>query len=298
MSLSSVCGLRPHGPVDALCAQCHASLALFLLLLGRSARPPSLHDELQVHIGAMAALLAVANRVPLWQSVRRLLDGLVRLPALASRTELVLELAHQLSGCDGAHATWRACAMPPPEPRRRPPKPPVDTIDVADVESGGDASDTDEEGAGPNQHVGDLAGIAGMESMGGAEGIDGGIDNVYDGADNGADVDDGDGSGGIGTGGGGGTASVARAGGLMLLALFGSIADARPPILSHIFDALAQEDATPTQRGLWCALLTAVASTHLHALHAHSGQLVDWTCCLPSLPADAGKQVLSALLLI
>ena len=48
-----------------------------------------------------------------------------------------------------------------------------------------------------------------------------------------------------------------------------------------------QEDAT---------LLGAMASTHLHALHTHRAQLLDWTCRLPSLPAEAGRRVLAALM--
>jgi len=83
---------------------------------------------------------------------------------------------------------------------------------------------------------------------------------------------------------------------LLLLVLFGSVPDARPQILSLVFDSMAQEDATPAQRRLWCGLLGAMASTHLHALHTHSAQLVDWTCCLPSLPAEAGRRVLAALM--
>ena len=48
-----------------------------------------------------------------------------------------------------------------------------------------------------------------------------------------------------------------------------------------------QEDAT---------LLGAMASTHLHALHTHRAQLLDWTCRRPSLPAEAGRRVLAALM--
>ena len=48
---------------------------------------------------------------------RRLLGGLVNLPALASRTELVLDLAHHLSTAEGASATWQL----PSQPRLAPP---------------------------------------------------------------------------------------------------------------------------------------------------------------------------------
>ena len=67
----------------------------------------------------------------------------------------------------------------------------------------------------------------------------------------------------------------------------------QPAILSHIFEALAQEDASSSQRGLWTAVLSAVADSHLHALHAHAHQFTDWISCLPSA---VGRPVLDALL--
>lgn len=53
-----------------------------------------------------------------------------------------------------------------------------------------------------------------------------------------------------GTGTPGERASVAQAGVSLLLVLFGSVPDARPQILSLVFDSMAQEDATPAQRRL------------------------------------------------
>lgn len=86
------------------------------------------------------------------------------------------------------------------------------------------------------------------------------------------------------------------AGGALLLSLFGSVPEARPSILSYMFDALAQEDASAEQLSLWCALLSAVSTTHLLCLHAHGAQLIDWTCGLPSMAPLASHAVLSALL--
>lgn len=82
----------------------------------------------------------------------------------------------------------------------------------------------------------------------------------------------------------------------MLLALFGHVAESRQAILSCLFDGLAQEDATDALRALWCGVLSSIATSHLLALHAHAGQLVDWTCTLPSLPAATSRAVLSSLL--
>ena len=91
-------------------------------------------------------------------------------------------------------------------------------------------------------------------------------------------------------------AATQRAGGVLLLALFETVPDARPAILSYVFDALAQEDATPTQRRLWAALLTTLTDSNLGALYAHAAQLIDWTDCLPRLPLDMATEVLRALL--
>ena len=296
-------GLGLHGPPDTMCSQCHVQLSIFLLLLQRSARPPSLLEQLNVLMGTTAAVLAVAAAWPLWSAVRRLLGGLVNLPALASRTELVLDLAHHLSTAEGASATWQLPSQPrlaPPAELRRGARAaaavsagslvvlstaaaPADgsvqgAMESGGDESGGDGSEGEEECAvtGALWAADGIAADDDEEELGGSDGSDGRTAR--------------------GTAPPGGRASVAQAGGLLLLALFGSVPDARPQILSLVFDSMAQEDATPAQRRLWCGLLGAIASTHLHALHTHSAQLVDWTCCLPSLPAEAGRRVLAALM--
>jgi len=91
------------------------------------------YDEphLNPMLGAFFHVLAVAAALwPLWSAVRRLLGGLVNLPALASRTELGADLAYHLSTAEGVSATWQlplatAAGAPPqscgaaPERRRQ-----------------------------------------------------------------------------------------------------------------------------------------------------------------------------------
>ena len=78
---------------------------------------------------------------------------------------------------------------------------------------------------------------------------------------------------------------------------YGSSAGAtrNPHILGATFDALAQEDLDASRRGMWCALLGALAQERLYAL-ADGVRQVDLSLCLLSLPESDGRCVLAALL--
>jgi len=77
-----------------------------------------------------------------------------------------------------------------------------------------------------------------------------------------------------GTGTPGERASVAQAGGLLLLVLFGSVPDARPQILSLVFDSMSirktlrQHSAGSSVGG--SGVGCSGRWLHLHALHTHS----------------------------
>ena len=103
----------------------HAARLAVLLLLCRSAQPPALLDALQAHIGALAAAArAVAGAVqqtsnggpPLttrprrqgWACLQQLLHTLVCMPAPATRTEALLDLANHM--CESGEALAAAFA--------------------------------------------------------------------------------------------------------------------------------------------------------------------------------------------
>ena len=89
--------------------------------------PPSARERERervcIHYESTIRCSAPSSMCLLWRRLhgrcgRRLLGGLVNLPALASRTELVLDLAYHLSTAEGASATWQL----PSQPRLAPPR--------------------------------------------------------------------------------------------------------------------------------------------------------------------------------
>jgi hypothetical protein len=93
-----------------------ARLAIFLLLLLRSPRPPALLPHLCAHLCTLATATGGGGAAGgggggghgRWARLQGLLGGLASLPALSSRSELVLELA--LFCCEPVAATATATA--------------------------------------------------------------------------------------------------------------------------------------------------------------------------------------------
>ena len=253
-------GLGGGGGSEAALYSRHAArVSLLLLLLQRSMQPPRVMDAMQTYLGALAARIAATTTAPVppartlqsggrmqeggrrgqhaygWACLQRLMRHLISLPAMATRTEALLELARHMCHSGGTQlaATLTAALR--------------STVSEVAYGEGGEGDSVSRRG--------DTAGDA--------------ADDSHDGA---------------------------RTGGPMLLAIFGSVSASRPAILVYIFEALSQEDTSPSQRALWAALLTSISSANVYSLHAHAAQLIDATCSLPTLPPPSSRAVLRALL--
>ena len=228
-----------------------ARLAIFLLLLLRSPRPPTLLPHLCAYLCTLATATGGGGNGGggggggggRWARLQGLLNGLASLPALSSRSELVLELA--LFCCEPAAATATATAAA------------AATATVSSAASF--ASSSSDPAAAATD----------------AEGQPGALVVTADSS-------------------GGGAPAPLLVGSYLLLRLF-RWRDAQPHILGATFDALAQEDLDASRRGMWCALLGALARERLYAL-ADGVRQVDLSICLLSLPESDGRCVLAALL--
>ena len=218
--------------VDAIYAGHMARLAVLMLLLQRTAQPPALMDALQAHLGAAAAAIATATMPSGCESeVTFARNGWVALQRLLRGLVCMPALSSRTEAVlDLAYSLCEATNDPLGGALTA-------TLGVFaagslchDDTSAGEGRRNDSEYRSSYRDV-----TATLITARGRRN---------------------------------GSCSAPHAGGVLLLALFGSVAESRPQILSYMFDALAQEDTSASQRALWyvISLKSTDASTCTHLL--------------------------------
>lgn len=218
--------------VDAIYAEHMARLAVLMLLLQRTAQPPALMDALQAHLGAAAAAIATATMPSGCESeVAFARNGWVALQRLLRGLVCMPALSSRTEAVlDLAYSLCEATS---------------DLLGGALTETLGVFA------AGSLCHDNTSAGEGRRN------------DSEYR-----SSYRDVTATFITARGRRRGSCSAPHAGGVLLLALFGSVAESRPQILSYMFDALAQEDTSASQRALWyvISLKRTDASTCTHLL--------------------------------